>query len=94
MALAILFVVVIVLLGVGGVLVTHEGKRLILWVLSIPFIFIGVFALNQGGITEHFSSGMMFVFCSIMFWPAIGCAIGEIRKAWSEPKIPDKSKED
>ena len=84
----------ILLVGIGGIFVTSFNKRLVLWLLSIPLLCFGFIVLSEGGIVERFSPNAMFFFCSIMFWPTIGCVIGEIRKMWREPKKPDKSKKD
>lgn len=48
------------------------------WALSVPPFCIGVFAWSQGGIAEPFSSGQMWVFRAVTFWPAAGCLLGEV----------------
>jgi hypothetical protein len=77
-----IIILVIGLIGVGGMLLMPWWGRVLLWLPSLGLLFLGIFALKQGGIAEPFSSRQMLAFCSITFWPAIGCAVGEVRRLW------------
>jgi len=46
--------------------------------LALPALFVGVWALSQGGIAEPFSASQMAKFCTLAFWPVTGCAIGQV----------------
>ena len=81
------------LIGLSGILVTTRWVRLVLWLASFPFCCLAILALSGGGIAEPFSAGQMVAFCSVMFWPAIGCAVGEARRIWRRKHQPLEAKE-
>ena len=71
----------IVAAGVAGVFVNLWWGRLALWLGSAPFACVGILALSQGGVAEPFSAGQMWAWCSVTFWPVVGCAAGEVRRS-------------
>jgi len=66
------------IIGIVGIFARSLRLRILLWILSIPYAFIGIMALLLGGIAEPFNPDQMKLFCVIVFWPAIGCTIGQI----------------
>lgn len=72
----------IILIGAGGMVLMPWWGRIRLWLPSVGLLSLGIFGLSQGGIAEPFSSGQMLALCSITFWPAIGCTVGELRRVW------------
>jgi hypothetical protein len=73
-------IVLVALLGMAGMFLMPWWGRVLLWVPSLGLMCLGVFALKGGGIAEPFSPHQMLAFCSVTFWPAFGCAVGEARR--------------
>lgn len=82
--------VILVVLAVCGAFVRPNSIRIVCWVLSLPPLGIGCLALWQGGIVEPFSGIQMLGFCAVVFSPALGCAIGQIR-AIGRKKSPNQT---
>jgi hypothetical protein len=70
---------VLVVIGIGGFLFDGMWWRFVFWVLATPPFLVGMLGLLQGGIAEPFRGNQMLVFCSMMFFPIVGCALGSIR---------------
>jgi hypothetical protein len=83
-----IIIIAIALVGVGGMFLMPWWGRVLLWLPSLALLWLGIFALRQGGIAEPFSPGQMFGFCSVTFWPAIGCVVGEARRLWRRTRLP------
>lgn len=70
---------VVALVAVAGIFARSKVARAMCWVLAVPPLIIGCFALWQGGVTEPFSRQEMLTFCGLAFLPAVGCTIGQLR---------------
>ncbi len=67
-----------VVVGLAGIFVRVVLVRILCWLFAVPLLGVGCFALWQGGIAEPFTEKQMLMFCSVTFWPAVACAIGEV----------------
>ena len=81
----------IIIVAIVGVFARPLWARLILWILAIPPLGLGLFALWQGGIAEPFSTELMVLFCGVMFLPATGCLIGQVRCSLMREEITGRS---
>jgi len=70
----------IVALAIAGAFLRPVWARVACWILSVPPLAVGLFALSQGGIAEPFTRGQMTGFCAFAFAPAIGCTLGELSR--------------
>jgi hypothetical protein len=70
-------VVLVILAGIGGVIARERWVRLLFWIQAAPPLCVGAFTLYQGGIAEGFAPKLMTEFCTVAFWPTVGCALGE-----------------
>lgn len=75
----LLLLVSVVLVGIAGITVASIWARILLWLLSIPPACLAFFIVSLGGLVEPMSTKGIVEACAFLFWPAAGCAIGEIR---------------
>lgn len=82
---------ILVALGILGVIARPLWGRIILWVLAVPSLVAGCLVLAFGGIAEPFTKWQIVGFCTLTFWPAIGCTIGQaLSVATEEERDQDK----
>jgi MFS family permease len=70
---------VLVAVGIGGLIAEGLRWRFAFWVMATPPFLVGMLGLIQGGIAEPFRGHQMLAFCSMMFCPIVGCALGSLR---------------
>ena len=76
--------------GIAGIFVDAIWARVLLWILSIPPLYLGTLILWQGGFVEPFSLGEQIAFCSLLFLPVLGCTIGQFRRHYARGMVSHK----